>query len=802
MLAGKYQAQAVEKHWQTFWDAQQVYRFDPEAEGEIFSIDTPPPTVSGRLHIGHIFSYTQAEMVARYQRLQGFRVFYPLGFDDNGLPTERLVEQEHGIQAAAVSSSEFRSLCWTTKAKYEKEFRDLFQSMGFSVDWSLTYETVSPRVQRLAQFSFLELVRQGKAYQKETPVLWCPRCSTSIAQAELESVEQDSVFYWIPFTIGSTAVTIATTRPELLYGCAALFAHPDDARYRRFVGQQAEVPLFGHQVPVLTDARVDVDKGSGIVMCCTFGDSVDLEWYQEYDLPYRSVILPDGTIDNQVPISGGMNITEARRAVVAALQERGPLQQRQDIQHHVAVHERCGTAVEIIPSRQWYIDVLSHKQRFLEAADEIRWYPSYMKERYRIWVENLRWDWCISRQRYFGVPFPLWYCAECGEPLLADIAQLPVCPEDHSPDGPCTCGSRHFVPETAVMDTWATSSLTPLINARWQEPGDRSEQLLPMSMRTQAHEIIRTWAFYTIVKQLYHTGTIPWRDIMICGFVLAKRGEKLSKSKSNAAAAPQELVAAYGADALRYWAANSKLGTDSTFSIEELQVSQRFLTKLWNAAKFTLMHLADYEAQASQEKRVLAPVDRWLLQRWAETKRQATAMLDRYEVGAARQELDQFFWHSLCDDYLEIAKDRLYNPDVRGQQLRQSAQQALYHVFLELLQLYGIFVPHITEEIYQAYFRQREDCLSLHQMVLDPAEERDELLLQFGQTLSDIVSQVRKYKSQRKLSLKEPLDSLAIWASAGVLQLLQAAEGDLLACTKAKRMQFTEGEWLQVEIHP
>ena len=797
MLAKKYEMATAERRWQEFWRTENVYAFDPEADGEVFSIDTPPPTVSGSLHIGHIFSYTQAEMVARFQRLRGRNVFYPLGFDDNGLPTERLVEKEHGLRATAVSRSQFTKLCYETAAKYEADFRELFQAMGFSVDWSLTYETVSPRVQRLAQRSFLELVRRDKAYHKESPVLWCPQCSTSIAQAELESAEHPSAFHWLAFSIGGGEVEVATTRPELLYGCVALFIHPDDKRFCHYIGASADVPLFGHSVPVVADHRVAMDKGSGIVMCCTFGDTVDLEWFLDYQLPYRRVILADGVVDSEVPIIGGMTVTEARQAMVDALHSADLLRRQEDIVHSVAVHERCGTPTEIIPSRQWYINVLKDKQLFLDAADQIRWYPNYMKERYRIWVQNLKWDWCISRQRYFGVPFPVWYCQDCGDPVFASERQLPVNPLEDQPEIHCACGGTRFHPESAVMDTWATSSLTPLINARWQESGDWTERLVPMSMRTQAHEIIRTWAFYTIVKQLYHTGTIPWRDIMICGFVLAKRGEKLSKSKGNASLAPSELVQTYGADGLRYWAATSRLGTDSTFSVNELQASQRFLTKLWNAAKFALMHLEDF---AGSQIDCLTPVDRWLIERCEAVKHRAAGLLEQYEVGAARQEVDQFFWHDFCDDYLEIVKDRLYNPEARGREQRRSAQSALHYVLLELLKLYGIFVPHITEEIYQAYYRDQQTAASLHQTHLAINGTTDAILLHFGEACRSIVAQVRKHKSDRNMSLKEPIAGLSVAAPTAILPLLQEAQADLLACTKSARITWETRKDLTVEV--
>ena len=415
-----YEFKQVEKEMQNFWRENTIYNFNQESQNEIYSIDTPPPTVSGSLHIGHIFSYTQAEMIARFKRMQGYNVFYPFGFDDNGLPTERLVEKEESIIAKNLPRSEFIKRCATVSEKYEKEFKDLWQSLGFSVDWSLQYETINPMVQRISQKSFIKLLKYGKAYMKESPVLWCTECQTSIAQAELETIEKDTTFNYLKFKVGEESLLVATTRPELLYGCVCLFVNPEDDKYKKYIGKNATVPLYDYKIPILTDNKVDMDKGTGVVMCATFGDSTDVEWYETYKLPYRKVILSDGTIDESVPLIGGLKVLIARKQIVGLLLENGFILESKNITHTVAVHERCGKEVEILPSKQWYIDILTNKDQFLKAADEINWYPEYMKNRYVLWVENLKWDWCISRQRYFGVPFPIWYCKNCGNVIIAD----------------------------------------------------------------------------------------------------------------------------------------------------------------------------------------------------------------------------------------------------------------------------------------------------------------------------------------------------------------------------------------------
>ena len=784
-----YAFETTEKEMQHFWEENSVYRFDPDCNREIYSIDTPPPTVSGSLHIGHIFSYAQAEMIARYKRMQGMNVFYPFGFDDNGLPTERLVERDEGIVAKNMPRSGFIKKCMKTTEKYVKEFKELWQSLGFSVDWSLQYETISPQAQRISQRSFIRLFKDGKAYMKESPVLWCTECRTSIAQAELDTAQKDTTFNYIPFetTDSKERLIVATTRPELLYGCVCLFVHPEDERYSGYAGMNVRVPLYEYEIPVLTDEKVARDKGTGIVMCATFGDSTDAEWYEKHELPYRKVILPDGTMDSSVPYLADMKIYEARKEILRMLDEKGLIIKSEITTHTVAVHERCGKETEIIPSRQWYIDILSNKELYLEAAEKINWYPAYMKDRYITWVENLKWDWCISRQRYFGVPFPVWYCDRCGKPITADESQLPVNPLESKPCSACSCGCSDFTAESAVLDTWATSSVTPQINAKWGEDNDIGSKLLPMSMRTQAHEIIRTWAFYTIVKSLYHTSSIPWKDIMICGFVLAKKGEKISKSKNNSDTAPATLIKKHSADVIRYWSANSRLGTDTFFSQDELGIARRFVTKLWNAAAFSISHLQDFDPAAEVK---MLPVDRWIRERCRQTMLEAEDLLNQYEVGPARHVIDDFFWKDFCDYYLEIVKERLYQPEIHGHEERRSAQRALYDCLLELLKMYAIYVPHITEYIYQQFFRQCENQISLHTTQWEKVSAIDKSFIGFGERLKEAIAETRKIKSERSLSMKAEIEEMTIRAEEQYREYFLKTIPDLRACCRAKKIKL------------
>lgn len=779
-----YQHEIIEKSMQELWERIKVYRFERDENKEIYSIDTPPPTVSGSLHIGHIFSYTQAEMIARFKRMQGYNVFYPFGFDDNGLPTERLVEKEENIIAKNLPRSEFIEKCIATTDKYEDEFKELWKSLGFSVDWDLQYKTISPLVQKISQRSFLELVNMKKAYIKESPVLWCTECQTSIAQAELDAKDVDSTFNYISFKADNEELIVATTRPELLYGCVCLFVNPTDERYKSFIGKKAVVPLYNYDIPIIADDKVSLDKGTGVVMCATFGDSTDLEWFEKYNLAYKKVILSNGYIDKEVPFIGNLKVLQARKEIIRLLEENNLLIKTEKITHTVSVHERCGKEIEIIPSKQWYIDILNDKKMFLDAANKINWYPSHMKNRYISWVENLKWDWCISRQRYFGVPFPVWYCENCGEAVFAKYEDLPINPLETQYRGKCSCGCEKFIPESSVFDTWATSSVTPQINARFGESDDISNYLLPISMRTQAHEIIRTWAFYTIVKSLYHTGEIPWKDIMICGFVLAKKGEKISKSKNNSSMEPSELIKTNSADVLRYWAANSKLGTDTFFSLDELKLSKRFITKLWNASKFAISHLQDIDFSNTPK---LLPVDRWIIERTNKTIKDATAFLNEYEIGLAKHIIDDLFWKDFCDNYVEIVKERLYQPEVHGYEERRSAQYALYYSLFNILKLYAVFTPHITEYIYQEFFKKYEKIESIHIATWNKFDNIDEEILCFGEELKSAITDMRKYKSENNLSMKTEIECLNIKTEKFNEWFNQSIK-DLKACSNANKV--------------
>ena len=526
-------------------------------------------------------------------------------------------------------------------------------------------------------------------------------------------------------------------------------------------------------------------------MCSTFGDQTDMDWQKEYNLPIKKVIESDGTINSEIEFIGGMKSFDARLKIVEELNNKGLLIKTEKIEHSVGAHERCGNEIEIINSPQWYIDILNIKDELIKAADDIKWHPEHMKNRYLDWVNNLKWDWCISRQRYFGVPFPIWYCKDCNEVLIPDNKELPINPLENSPKQMCKCGCKEFIPESAVMDTWATSSVTPFINMKYGEENEQ-EFLYPMSMRSHAHEIIRTWTFYSIVKSLYHTGKVPWDNLMISGFVLAKKGEKISKSKNNAKSSPNELLDTYGADVIRYWTASNKLGTDTWFDEKDIEGSKRFLNKLWNSAKFVDMHIKNIDLNEELE---LLPIDKWIISKCHKTFENYKAQMEKYEMGLARQEIDNFFWKDLCDNYLEIVKERLYNPDNKYGETQKSAQKALYTVFLEVLKMYSPIVPHITEFIYQNLYKDLEQNKFLSSSTFNDLTY-DEQSLNFGEDVKTIVSEVRKYKTERGLSMKEPIDCLKIVMPITNIKLLRDTALDISACTSALTLdsEFKEQE--------
>lgn len=777
MLDNKYNAKETEKKWLKYWEENDIYKFI-EDDREVYSIDTPPPTVNGNIHIGHIFSYSQTEMMARYKRLKGYNVFYPFGFDDNGLPSERLVEKEIGKKAHEVGREEFAKLCLETTNKYNEEFKDLFSKMGVSTDWSLAYRTISPEVIKISQASFLDLVNKKRVYQEEGPALWCPECQTSIAQAELETKSTDTTFNYIKFKTkeDNEEFIIATTRPELLPAIVAVFINPNDKKNKHLIGKTALIPIINVEVPIMGDDSVIEDKGTGIVMNCTFGDQTDIEWFKKYKLPLKHILTPYGRIKDDIPNYAGLKIKQAREKIIEDLDNGGFIEKIEPLTHEIQVHERCGTDVEYSIIKQWFIDIMNYKEDFLKIGKEINWYPEHMRARYDEWVNNVAWDWCISRQRYFGVPFPVWYCDKCSHPVYANINDLPVNPLTDKPknDKCPKCDNTSFIPEKDVMDTWATSSVTPLINMKHGEDNNLDHILKPMSLRTNAHDIIRTWDFYTIVKSFHHFGEKPWDNVMISGFVMAGKGEKISKRKSNSKNDPLDLIDTYSADVIRYLAGTGRLGTDMTYSEETFLRGKKLVNKIFNASKFVLMHLEDYEDKEFNDFEFF---DKWILAKYEEMEKSFIQYLDNYEVGLGLNTLEKFFWN-FCDNYLEIVKHRLYRPEEFGEISRYSGQKTIYIILYKLLQKFGIYFPFITEEIFQAIYHNNK---SIHTTLIEPIEYNFNKESKIGNDLLEIISTVRGSKTDANVTLKTPVKNLTLKLDKNIKESLKLAIKDFKA---------------------
>jgi valyl-tRNA synthetase len=771
------------------WQEQGVYHFNSRAEGPVYSIDTPPPTVSGNLHLGHVYSYSHADFLARFWRMRGHRVFYPMGYDDNGLPTERLVERQLGITATDIGRRKFIEKCLQVSEVAEVEYEALWKRLGLSIDWRYTYRTIDDLSRQTSQYSFLDLYQKGYVYQQEAPSIWCPECRTAIAQAELNDLDRGTEFVTLRFMLEDGAdLPIATTRPELLPACVAIFVHPEDERFRHLVGKQATVPLFGQTVPILEDPEADPEKGTGVVMCCTFGDQTDVAWWYTHDLDMVEGVDREGRLTEAAGDFAGLSITEGRKQIIEALARVDLISKREASSQSVRVHERCDTPVEYIVTKQWFINALDHKETLVEAGENLHWYPDHMRARYRAWVEGLSWDWCISRQRYFGVPFPVWYCADCGEVLLASEDQLPVDPSDESPAAPCSCGSTEFIPEEDVMDTWATSSLSPQIVSRWLSDEELYDQTFPMTMRPQAHEIIRTWAFYTILKSVYHFDILPWRDVLISGWGLAGPGmPKVSKSRGGGPMPPMEMIERYSADAVRYWASSTGPGKDSIISEEKIQLGSKLVTKLWNVARFSERFLEGYRpGEAIPE---LTSADRWILSQLQRLIARATELFESYDYAAAKSETETFFWGDLADNYVEMAKQRLYDEDHPN---FEGARFTLQRVLLSVLKLFAPLMPHVTEEIYEGLFLGVEGVESIHLVSWPDVDERllDEAALAVGGRLVELATAVRRYKSERSLKLSLELARLQLTVQDGQMrEALEGAASDLMSVTRAQRIE-------------
>ena len=813
----KYKFDESEKKWQIFWQENAIYHWSKsEARENSFIVDTPPPGVSGQLHIGHVYSYTHTDFIVRHRRMKGKNVFYPMGFDDNGLPTERLVEKEKNIRANSVSRKEFINICNEVIAKEETKFRALFNRIALSVDWNLEYQTINPLSCKISQMSFLDLIEKGQIYRDSQPMLWDSVDQTALAQAEIEDREKVTFMNDILFSLeNGDKITIATTRPELLPACVSVFFHPEDKRYNYLEGQFAFTPLFNVKVPLLADDMVDPEKGTGLVMCCTFGDQTDIAWWRKHKLPTNIIISKQGRIENiQFDNScvnkikaeqfaaqlTGLTVTAARSKIIELLKKEGLLVNQVQKLQTVKCAERSGAPLEILTTPQWFIKTIIHKEALLKKSNELNWYPKFMKIKLDRWIEGIGMDWCISRQRYFGVPFPVWYSKRAGEegkPIFAKNHQLPVDPLVDLPEG---YNKEEVIPDYDVMDTWATSSVSPQLNSHGVSNNhmvdeNRYKKLFPADLRPQAHEILRTWAFYTMLKAYLHENTLPWKDIMVSGWCLAQDKSKMSKSKGNVLI-PEILLEAHGSDVIRYWCASSKLGTDTAYSEDVINNGKRLVNKLWNAAKFASTHfdkISDSDKALSLcgvKHKITRDFDKYLVNQVVDLVDYADQELTNYEYATAIDKTEKFFWALFCDNYLEITKTRAYNENGEDDEGALSTHLTLYHTLKTLLQLFAPIVPHITEELFHILYA-KDNSESIHMRGSWP-NVREAKFTDIDETKSEdlleILELVRKIKAQDNLSIKSPISYIEI---EGIM-LPDNLISDLKNVTSAKEILYVE----------
>jgi len=786
MAKGKgYDAEEAEKKWQNYWEKEKIYKFDSKSKKKIYSIDTPPPYASaGHLHVGHALSYTQFEIIARIMRQLGFNVYFPPGYDDNGLPTEKYVEEKLGIDKNKVNREEFRRICLKESKKAEDIYtNNVFKKLGHSYDWDLLYQTISPESQKVAQTAFLKLIKKGDCYRAREPVIWCTKHETALAQAEVEDLARKTKLNYIDFNIENSneKVTIATTRPELLSSCVGVFVNPKDKRYKNLVGKSLNVPLFNYDVKVMEDEKVDIDFGTGIVMVCTFGDNTDIEWWKKHKLELKISINEKGKLNEKAGKYAGLGLKEAREKIIEDLEKEGRLKKQEELEQTVGSCWRCSTPVEYLVKEQWFIKTLSYKKQLLQYGKKVKWHPDFMRIRYENWVQNLGWDWCISRQRYYGIPIPVWYCDNCKEIILPKEAELPVDPTIVKKK--CDKCGKDARADTDVFDTWMTSSNSPEVACRWLEKQDLYKKLVPMNLRPQSHDIIRTWAFYTILKSFLLFKRIPWKDITINTFVLDDKGKGMSKSKGNVVWA-DELLKRFNVDAFRYWVGTASLGSDLPFKEQDLVAGSRFLTKLWNASKFVLMNLKNYKLKKPKKIEV---IDKWMLDKTSNLVEEVKKLYLDYNIAEGKRKVENFFWKDFADNYLEIVKNRVYNG---SKEEKESAFFTLYSSLLAILKLIAPIMPHITEEIYHMKFAKDEQCKSIHISKWPDLKFKDKKSKEVGDLLVKIVSKVRQEKAKKQKSVKA---EIILTLDKKDKSKLKGVAGDLGAVLNSK--QIKEGKF-------
>ncbi len=843
----KYKPKNTEAHWKDRWKEMGVYAWDPtRPREETFVVDTPPPTVSGSLHVGHLFSYSHQDFIVRFQRMCGKNIFFPIGWDDNGLPTERRVQNLYNVKCEGhihhdpdlkvqrgrkgnplpISRTNFIELCDTVAAEDEEAFKHLWTRLGLSYDWDQEYATIDEHCRRTSQKSFLELLDKGECYQAESPVMWDVDFQTAIAQAELTDKERPSALHFLRFGVEDTEdhLVIATTRPELLAACVAVLVHPDDERFKQYVGKTAITPLFKAPVPIMSDEKADPEKGTGVVMVCTFGDQTDVEWWRDFKLPLRQVVGRNGHLmpvtfgepgwESRDPEAAngvyaqlaGQYTKKAQKLIIAIAEEAGDVIDRpkEDIVHAVKFFEKGDRPLELIPTRQGYTRIMDKKEALIAQDHKIKWHPEFMGKRYDLWVEGLNQDWCMSRQRYFGVPIPVWFkLDENGEVLedqrlLPTEDQLPVDTLEAVPAG-YTEDQRDqpngFTGDPDIFDTWATSSLTPQIASQWVGDKERHGKLFPMDIRPQSHEIIRTWAFYTIVKAYLHDDEIPWKNVVISGWILDPDRKKMSKSQGNVVT-PEPLLEQFGADSVRYWAARARLGVDTAYDEQVFKVGKRLCTKLFNASKFAIGRFSDIDPAQLGPDKIVMESDRAVIAELRPVIERATAAFEQFDYAQALALTEEFFWQTFCDNYLELAKPRTYDEELTPGRL--SAASTLRLVHRAIVRMLAPFVPFLAEEVWHWCYSEDVD---MHESIhCSPWPTLDEFAavsapVQAGlyPAAVAVIEAVRKAKAEASVSIKVPAEKVEVTGAAETIQALEPAVDDIKRMLNIEAMTFTEG---------
>jgi valyl-tRNA synthetase len=782
-----------EGEWQDNWRENDLYKFIGDGNRPSYIIDTPPPYPTGSIHMGHVLNWLYMDIIARYKRMNGYDVLFPQGWDCHGLPTEVKVEETHHIKKSDVTREEFRRMCIDLTRGNIKMMKTQMQSLGFSQDWSREFVTMTPEYKRKTQLSFLEMYDKGLIYQAVHPVNWCPRCETAIAFAEVEYHENKTYLNYLEFPAadGEGKVSIATTRPELLSACVAVTVHPDDERYQDLAGKYLEVPLYNRKVRVITDEDVDPEFGTGAVMICTFGDKTDVSWVNRYQLDIIEAITEKGTMKEIAGEYAGCTIEECKDKIIADLKTGGLLQKQEKVGQNVGLCWRCKTPIEILVKKQWFVAVNQLTGMIKDTANEMIWKPEHMKTRLLNWTDSMDWDWCISRQRIFATPIPVWYCQECGEIQLPDPVDLPVDPTNDQPKDKCTCGCTEFTGEMDVLDTWMDSSITPMIIAGWPEADYSS--LYPSDLRQQGHDIIRTWAFYTILRCKVLTGMPPFGEVVVNGMVFGDDGHKMSKSRGNVIA-PEEVIGKYGADALRLWAANSVPGSDVPFVWKDVTHGYKFLRKFWNAFRFINIHISDYHMSRSENEILedLNPLDMWMLSKLNSLVEIVTRAMESYNFAEARVKIQSFIWHDFCDEYIEAVKYRLYNNSDSSSQ--ETVKYTLQKVISISLKLLSPLTPHFTEAVYQYL---DEGDISIHRtswpmveknLINSDAEELGELGVK-------IIGDIRRFKSSSGMPLNTQLKHTIIYTKDEVLHhQLNQLYNDIKGTLRIQDLQVEMGQ--------